>query len=137
METLCEELSTTMARVPLLCYYAPRAVVLEPCGGRTSESEHKLCSTIQYIYTCVYHCYVCLVIANKGPCPTYGPSGSMRDEEISASGTRTTSVAHAPTQNGQAIKAMFRDTFFVERWILLLTQQGFEAKSTFLQRMYP
>ena len=76
-----------------------------------------------------------VIIANKGACPTYGPSGSMRDEEISSGGTRNTCVAYAPSQNGQAIKAMCRDTYFLERWKLLLTHQGFSE--AVIQKLLP
>ena len=70
-----------------------------------------------------------IVIANKGALSAYGPTGALRDEEVFADGTRNTKVAYAPTQIGQAMKAMFRDTPFRNMWRTLLMAQHFRSGS--------
>ncbi len=71
-----------------------------------------------------------LIIANKGPWRTYGPTSAMRDEEAFAGTRRVTGVAFAPTQNGQATKAMFRVTSFRARWMVFFQGSGFEQNVT-------
>ncbi len=66
-----------------------------------------------------------IVIANKGALAAQRPSLATRDQEVFANGSKTTKVAYAPTQIGQAMKAMFRDPSFRDMWRALLLAQQF------------